>query len=264
MRADVAVVVLQRALARRVAAAVDDEDQQRQDSRMKPPNSTALADEHGLAVGDAAGARAGRARLRRGGPACGARRPRRRRTSQESPKGPNAPRAAGHRGEGYEAGGGMFAAAREPFRAAGRCSLARVEAVRVHATEELPAIAEPGLAMGRYRLGARLGAGGFGTVYAAPDERLGRPVAVKVIPGDGPAPERAQREARAVARLDHAGDRRAVRRRRAGRLPLPGLRAGRGPHAGAARGRRRAVGPRRRCGSGSRSPTRSPTPTSAA
>jgi hypothetical protein len=57
--------------------------------------------------------------------------------------------------------------------------------------------------MGRYRLGARLGAGGFGTVHAARDERLGRPVAVKLIPADGPAPERAQREARAVARLDH-------------------------------------------------------------
>ena len=57
--------------------------------------------------------------------------------------------------------------------------------------------------MGRYRLGARVGSGGFGTVYAARDERLGRPVAVKAIPGDGPAPERVQREARAVARLHH-------------------------------------------------------------
>jgi eukaryotic-like serine/threonine-protein kinase len=73
----------------------------------------------------------------------------------------------------------------------------------VTATEELEVTHERGLAMGRYRLGARLGAGGFGTVFAARDERLQRPVAVKVIPAGGPAPERAQREARAVARLDH-------------------------------------------------------------
>ncbi len=68
------------------------------------------------------------------------------------------------------------------------------------ATEELrPAV------MGRYRLGRRLGSGGFGTVYEAHDERLDRAVAVKVIAADGPAPERGRREALTAARLHHPG-----------------------------------------------------------
>jgi hypothetical protein len=61
------------------------------------------------------------------------------------------------------------------------------------------------LVLKRYRLGRRLGAGGFGAVHEAFDERLERWVAVKVIPADGAAPERARREAKAAAGLDHPG-----------------------------------------------------------
>ena len=53
-------------------------------------------------------------------------------------------------------------------------------------TDELPAEVGSELVLGRYRLGPRLGAGGFGTVFAATDERLRRPVAVKVIPAARP------------------------------------------------------------------------------
>ncbi len=73
-------------------------------------------------------------------------------------------------------------------------------------TGELPVEVGAELVLGRYRLGPRLGAGGFGTVYAATDERLQRPVAVKVIPS-APSrdPERGRREALAAGRLDHPG-----------------------------------------------------------
>jgi hypothetical protein len=73
------------------------------------------------------------------------------------------------------------------------------------ATEERETVAGGVLVLGRYRLGARLGSGGFGTVFAARDERLDRAVAVKAMPSPGPVPERAQREALAAARLDHPG-----------------------------------------------------------
>jgi eukaryotic-like serine/threonine-protein kinase len=58
------------------------------------------------------------------------------------------------------------------------------------------------LILGRFRVEGRIGSGGFGTVYRAWDERLQRPVAVKVIDREQGSP-RVMREAQAVARLAH-------------------------------------------------------------
>jgi serine/threonine protein kinase len=60
---------------------------------------------------------------------------------------------------------------------------------------------------GRYRLEARIAAGGMSTVYRALDETLERPVAVKLmnreVASDSDQLERFRREARAVAQLSH-------------------------------------------------------------
>src|SRR5579884_440609 len=59
--------------------------------------------------------------------------------------------------------------------------------------------------LGRYRLERRLGAGGFGIVWLAWDERLEREVALKVLPSERIVSGRFEREARAAARLNHPG-----------------------------------------------------------
>lgn len=59
---------------------------------------------------------------------------------------------------------------------------------------------------GRYRVERQLGRGGFGTVYAARDEHLGAPVAIKVLSRVGPrAVVRFKEEFRRAASLVHPG-----------------------------------------------------------
>ena len=64
-----------------------------------------------------------------------------------------------------------------------------------------------GQRIGPYQLASRIGAGGMGEVYKARDTRLDRTVAIKVLTAhladDPHARERFQREARAVAALNH-------------------------------------------------------------
>src|SRR5512132_2642760 len=64
-----------------------------------------------------------------------------------------------------------------------------------------------GTRLGSYEVLAALGAGGMGEVYRARDPRLGRDVAIKVLPagsaGDSERMRRFEQEARATAALSH-------------------------------------------------------------
>lgn len=66
----------------------------------------------------------------------------------------------------------------------------------------------PGTRLGPYEIVAPLGAGGMGEVYRAKDPRLGRDVAIKVLPHhlsqNAEVRARFEREARSVAALSHS------------------------------------------------------------
>lgn len=65
----------------------------------------------------------------------------------------------------------------------------------------------PGTRLGTYEIVAPLGAGGMGEVYRARDSRLGREVAIKVLPAEVASSDerlaRFEREARTIAGLNH-------------------------------------------------------------
>ena len=65
----------------------------------------------------------------------------------------------------------------------------------------------PGRSLGHYAIQERIGRGGMGEVFLAIDTRLGRKVALKILPAEFVADEerlsRFQREARALAALNH-------------------------------------------------------------
>ena len=94
---------------------------------------------------------------------------------------------------------GAWKAPHEPQSGADRQTDRRGYAAR----PPLPAPAP--LVLDRYRLHRRLGAGAFGTVWLASDERLERDVAVKILPRERVVGGRFEREARAAARLAHPG-----------------------------------------------------------
>ncbi len=66
---------------------------------------------------------------------------------------------------------------------------------------------QAGSVLGPYEIGDLLGAGGMGEVYRATDTRLGRDVAIKVLPdsvaGDAESRLRFEREARGLSQLEH-------------------------------------------------------------
>jgi serine/threonine protein kinase len=73
--------------------------------------------------------------------------------------------------------------------------------------DQVPAGLQPGIRLGDYEIQKLLGSGGMGEVYRARDMRLGRDVAIKVLPsyvlGDPDRLRRFEQEAKAAAALNH-------------------------------------------------------------
>jgi hypothetical protein len=89
-----------------------------------------------------------------------------------------------------------------PHKAAAEESRRKVEMCRIVAEAAL-ALSPSELVVERYRPLRPLGSGGSGSVWLARDEHTGLDVALKIVPREGKAATRAEREALAAARLRH-------------------------------------------------------------
>ena len=125
----------------------------------------------------------------------------------------------------------------------------------------LPVVLAPGTRIAVYDILGAIGAGGMGEVYRARDTKLGRDVAIKVLPAnlgsDAAAHTRFDREARAIAALNHPH---IVTIHEIAQSDGPGLhRDGvrRGPVAQAAHSSKRTACWRKRSNTGTRSRPRS-------
>src|ERR687884_321779 len=76
--------------------------------------------------------------------------------------------------------------------------------------QAVAAVAPGSLVLGRYRPLRPLGSGGSGSVWLARDEQSGLDVALKIVPREGKAAARAEREAAAASRLRHPSCLRAI------------------------------------------------------
>ena len=78
---------------------------------------------------------------------------------------------------------------------------------------------QSGTRLGPYEILSAIGAGGMGEVYRARDTKLGRDVAIKILPNDfADDPERVarfQREAQVLAALNHRTSRSSTASRKA-------------------------------------------------
>ena len=158
----------------------------------------------------------------------------------------------------HSCGSAMFSASRRQRRV--RSRQFRVLRATIRQLQPKSMTLAPGMRLGPYEIVAPLGAGGMGEVYRAHDTRLGRDVAVKVLPQHLARTPRCARASSARRRRSRRSTTRTSARcfdvGREGDTDYLVMELVEGETLAAAAGEGRAAGRPRCCGSARRSPTR--------